>query len=293
MVFATTNMAVGRGGAMTADMAMEESAMYPPMPYGEGGDDAEEYERRNYNARYETRKFEETCTAIADLKPLEYVVFDNSNKGEDWCSYNFRVDVEHEDEVVAALKELNPKDFSIDTSTLERSIEYNDSELALQQRRIESLQDTLAQAENSFNSLITQAERAGDTSTLSDVINNKINTLDRLNQEILNTQDRIDRLTRNQEGQVEQIEYAHFYTSVQKVTYLDSERLGDIWKQRVKEMVNEVNETFLALTVGLITFILNVVQFIIFATVLVISTAFVARVLWVIVKRIWGRTRSK
>jgi len=189
---------------------------------------------------------------------------------------------------VAQLKALNPKDFNVDTSTIERSVEYTDSELALQKRRLESLQVTLTQAESSFNNLIARAQNAGDTATLSEVINNKINTIDRLNQEILNAQDRIDRLTRNREGQIDQIEYAHFYTSVQKVTFLDTERLGDVWKQHIKEMFNEVNDTFLALTVGLITFLLNLIQFVVFAAITILGMTLVARVLWVVVKRIWG-----
>lgn len=283
---ATTKFAGGRGGAI-ADMAMVEPGFLPPVPYEEGGPDAEEYERRDYSARYETRKFEETCTAISDLKPLEYVVFDNSSKSEDWCHYNFRVEVEHEDEIVEKLQALDPRDFDVNTSTIERSVEYHDSELAMQQRRLESTQETLDQAEASFNSLIARATREGDTATLSEVINNKISTIERLNQQILNTQERIDRLTKGRGEQFEQIEYAHFNVSVSKVTFLDGDRFADEWKRQVQELFAEVNETLLALTVGLVSFVLSAIQFILYAALTVIGVVLVAKIVWASTKKIW------
>lgn len=278
-----TSMA--RGGAYAEEMAMDYDIMpFPPMIDG-GGEDAEEYERRNYNASYETRKFEETCSAISDLKPLEYVVFDNSNKSENWCSYSFRAELAHEDEVVAILKGLDPRDFSVDTSTIERSVEYTDSELAMQQRRLVSLQETLAQAEDAFDSLLARAQ--GDTSTLAEVINNKITTVERLNQQILNAQDRVDRLTRDQEGNTDQIEYAHFYVSVEKSQIIDTEYYGDQWKWRVQELFEEINNTLIGLTVGLIGFILKAVSFIVFAAIALVGATIFAKVMWVAVRRIW------
>jgi len=277
---------MGRGGAVSSDMAMMEPGM-PPMPYDEGGPDAEDYERRNYNASYQTRKFEETCAAVGALKPLEYVVFDNSNKSEDWCNYTFRADVEHEEEVIAKLKELNPRDFDINTSTIERSIEYSDSELAMQERRLESTQQTLDQAEVAFNGLITKATREGDTKTLSEVINNKISTIDRLTQQLLNTQERIDRLTKGRGEQIEQIEYAHFNVSVSKVTFFDGQQFKDEWKRNIQEMVSEMNATLLALTVGLIAFALGAIQFIVFAAVSVVGIVVFSKIMWTVIKRIW------
>lgn len=285
---AVNSKAMGRGGAMTADMAMMEPGIMPPYPYEEGGDDAEEYERRDYSARYETRKFEETCMAISDLKPLDYVVFDNSSKSEDWCHYSFRVEVEHEEEILEKLRALDPRDLDINTSTIERSVEYTDSELVMQQRRLASLQETLEQAENSFNSLIAQARASGDTATLSEVINNKINTIDRLNQDILNTQDRLDRLTRNREGQTDQIEYAHFNASVAKVTFFDGTAFADEWKRQVQDLFFEINATLLALTVGLVSFVLGALQFIVFAAITAIGVIIFAKVIWVLAKRIWN-----
>ena len=274
----------GMGGSM---MMFEESSIAPIPPYADGGTDAEEYERRDYNAHYETRKFEETCTTIADLKPLEYVVFDHSNKNEDWCNYAFRVDVEHEEEVVAILKGLDPRDFNVNTSTLERGIEYNESELAMQKRRLESTTQTLNQAEIAFNNLIAQATREGDTATLSEVINNKISTIDRLTQQILNAQERVDRLTKNLGEQTEQIEYAHFNVSVSKVTFIDGERFADKWKQEVQQIFVKINDTILALTIGLVAFVLAAIEFVIFGALLVLGGVVFTKIAWEVIKKIW------
>ncbi|MBL4662048.1 MAG: hypothetical protein JKY22_00405, partial [Flavobacteriaceae bacterium] len=204
-----------------------------------------------------------------------------------WCSYNFQAEVEYEEEIITALKDLNPRDFSINTSTLERSIEYNDSELKMLQRRLSSTSETLRQAESSFNSLIAQATREGDTSTLSEVINNKISTVDRLNQQLLNTQDRIDRLTKNRGDQIEQIEYAHFNVSVQRVVFIDTQNISDMWKESVQELFNKVNTTILALSVGLITFALSGIQMIVFGAIALVAVTLFAKVMWVVVRRIW------
>lgn len=276
-----------RGLAVSQDNAVSESSFLPPVFPEEGGGDAEDYERRNYNARYETRRFEETCSAISDLKPLEYVVFNNSSKSENWCNYAFRVEVEFEDDIVAQLKDLSPRDFDINTSTIERSIEYSDSELVMQKRRLESTQETLNQAETAFNNLIARATREGDTKTLSDVINNKISTIDRLTQQLLNTQERIDRLTKGRGDQLEQIEYANFNVSVSKTTFFDGQRFSDEWKERTQKLFLKVNTTLLALTVGLITFVLGAVEFVVFATIVVVGITIFAKIMWVVIKRIW------
>ena len=276
------------GGLAIADFAAEERAMIAPVPpFSGGGDDAEEFERRDYGAHYETRKFEQTCGAISGLKPREDVVFDNANEGERWCSYNFRVELESEEEIVELLKGLNPRDFDTNVSTIERSVEYTESELELQERRLASLQETLTQAENSFDSLIARATREGDTATLSEVINNKIATVERLTQQILNSQERIDRLTRNQDEQTDQIEYAHFNVSVQKQVFFDGEGMADEWKRQVQDLAREVNATVLALTVGLLSFILSAIQFIVFAAISILGLVVFGKVIWVVGRKIW------
>jgi len=277
-----------RGMGMLSDMAYSPESSYMPTPIvGENGSDAESYERRDYNVQYETRKFDDTCAAINGLKPKDYVVFDNSTKNETWCNYTFRVEVSHEDEVVAMLQGLDPRDFNVNTSSIERTVEYQDSELAMQQRRLESITQTLTQAETSFNSLISQATREGDTKTLSEVINNKINTLDNLNQQLLSTQDRIDRLMKNRGDQIEQIEYAHFYVSVSKITFFDAQRFTDEWKQNVQEMFTKANATLVVLTVGLVAFLLGALQFVIYGALLVLGLTIFAKIAWTVIKRIW------
>ncbi len=276
-----------RGIAVSSDFALSEPGFSPPVFPEEGGGDAEDYERRNYSARYETRRFEETCTVISDLKPLEYVVFNNSSKSENFCNYAFRVEVEYEDDIVAQLKALDPRDFNINTSTIERSIEYSDSELVMQKRRLASTQETLNQAEIAFNSLIARATREGDTKTLSEVINNKISTIDRLTQQLLNTQERIDRLTKGKGDQLEQIEYANFNVSVSKTTFLDGQRFADEWKERIQKLFLKLNATLLALTVGLISFALSAIEFIVFASIAVVGVTIFTKGMWVVVKRIW------
>lgn len=276
---------VATKGMMAADGYA--SSYMPTPPMAQGGDDAEEYEHRSHNVAYETRAFNKTCTAIEDLKPFDYVIFDSSNTQEDWCNYSFRVDVAHEAEVIGTLKALNPRDFSTNAYTIERSIENSESEIAMLERRLTSTNETLRQAESAFNTLIAQATNKGDTATLAEVINNKINTIDRLTQQVLSTQERLDRLTKNLDQQTDEIEYASFNVSVSRVMFVDTEAMADAWKTRVQQLVDKVNGTLLALTVGLIALALGAVQVLVYGAVVVIIAAFFARIMWVVVKRIW------
>lgn len=281
-----------QGGAresrsVSKDVAMVADSSVLPPATNEGGAFAEDYEHRNYSAQYETRGFEKTCGAVEDLKPLEYVVFDSSNKNEDRCNYTFRVEVAHEAEVAAILKALHPRDFSTNAYTVERSIENSESEIAMLERRLASTSHTLTQAESAFNDLISQATREGDTATLSEVINNKVSTLDRLNRQLLSTQDQLDRFNKNLGQQTDQVEYANFNVSVSRMQFVDGQSLGDMWKSRVQELVVQVNSTLLALTVGLLALALGALQFVIFGAIVIIAGALFMRVMWIMVKHIW------
>lgn len=285
---------LGFSGGVATKMAASSDAMIAPEPpfFSGGGEDAEEFERRSYNAYYETRNVTRVCDEVEALKPLEHVVFDNSNKSEDYCNHRFRVEVEHEDEIVEKLKNLNPRDFDISINTLEESIEYHDSELAVLERRLESITKTLTEAEVAYDGLIRRATNQGDVGNLSTIINNKINTLERLTQQQLNYQERIDRLSRGKGDVEEQVEYAHFSVSISKRVVVDFENITDAWRENASELFWKINETLLALTLGLVALIFAGLQFIVYAVVIVLGLTVLARFLWVGVKKIWRWKRS-
>lgn len=286
----------GIGGGMMDDYAMTPSVarmasskemMYMPEPTFGGGDNPEDYEHRSHSASFKTRHFERVCTTVSALKEYDYVLFDSTNMSDNWCSYSFRVEVAHEDEVRATLEDLQPRDMNVSSYSVEQSVEGNEQEIAMLKERLASQRATLAQAESSFNSLIATATRAGDTSTLSEVINNKINTIDKLTQQILTYQERLTRLEKNQDATTRQITYAQFDVSVERVQFFDGEALAEAWKNKLRELAGSINAVFIALTLGLLTFVLGAVLRVVYASIVILGVVIVARILWKAARRIW------
>jgi len=255
---------------------------------GYGGDDPEAYEHRSYSVHYKTHRFDYICDSIATLEAREYVLMDAINKNDTWCHYSFRVATDHEDEILAFLKEMHPEHVDVSSYSLEEPIESSKEEIATLTERLASQQATLAQAEVAFNKLIAQATNAGDTATLSEVINNKINTIDRLSQQVLATQERLARLTRSSDAVTRQIEYVDVSVSVERVQFVDMRAWGDAWERELKNVADALNALAIALTVGLLAFILKAISTIIFLCIAIVGLAFVARVLWRAVRRIWN-----
>ena len=85
-------MEYGKGGGISVQSAR---MMMPPIPEPgyTTGDDAEEYEVKEYYGTIKTRKLDDTCAIIADLKVREDVIFESSDKSSDlifesfllWC----------------------------------------------------------------------------------------------------------------------------------------------------------------------------------------------------------------
>jgi len=256
--------------------------------FGYGGDNPEAYAHRSYSAYYKTHRFDSVCETVAALEDREYVLMDATNKNENWCNYSFRVATDHEDEILSLLKRLSPESLDVSSYTLEEPIETSKEEVVALTERLASQKATLAQAEATFNKLIAQATNAGDTATLSEVINNKINTIDRLSQQVLATQERLARLTRSSDAVTRQIDYVDVTVSVDRVRFVDMRAWGDAWERELKNVADALNALAIALTVGLLAFVLKGIPAVIFLCIAIVGLAFVARVVWRAILRIWN-----
>ncbi len=117
----------GKGGGAPV-MATSRMIMTPiPEPGYTTGDDAEEYEVKEYYGTIKTRKLDETCAVIADLKVRDDVIFESSDKNKESCRYRFKVKKEINDEIVEIIESLKPENFNASVDTIKGTIERYDN----------------------------------------------------------------------------------------------------------------------------------------------------------------------
>lgn len=294
------------GGAQTSsvapmyDMAAKEMAMpdsnvslsarnaagiMPPETLGTTGSDAENYEVVNYNGSIETANISKTCQAVADLKAKDYVVFENSNESDTYCTYTFKVAKDHVAEVKSLIESLDPKELSENKYTIKNQIEDFTSETDILKKKAEVIDQTLKNAMAGYDEITVIASRAQDAGALAKVIDSKIQTIGRLTQERLLINEQLDRLTRSKAQQLDRLEYTYFTVHVYENKYFDSETLKDSWKQAVREFFRDLNNIAQDLTIGLVTLAVMALQFILYLFIAVI----VAKYVWRGTKYIWNK----
>lgn len=253
-----------------------------PEPVIDGSANAEEWESRSYDASYRTRNFTETCAAIADLKPLEHVVFLNANSSDRYCSYTFNVASDHEDEVVATLKALTPSDWYENTVTLERSVEDTRDQVVILERRLASLSETLAEAEDAYDAALAGARGVKDYASIAQIVNNKVSLVERITKEKLAVQAQIDAYTKNLGRTTDRVDYTRFSVNVEKRMLVDWRGLGDSWRYELDAFISQLNDALQELTFGLVMLIIAIVRWLIYIG----AALFVIRLVWLGGKRI-------
>lgn len=265
----------------------EQSIAMPAIVTGSAN--AEAWESTGYNASYETRQYKETQQAIENLKPLAYVVFLQANAGERSSYYNFNVETAHTQEVVDILRALNPKSWDESTVTVERGVEDAHNEIAILERKLASLNTTLTQAEQAFDSALAGARGVKDYTAIAQIVNNKVALVERLTSEKLAVQAQIDNYTTGLGRTTDEVEYAHFSVQLTKRTVVDWESLADMWRYRLEAFIGEVNNTLHALTFGVLMLVLTLVKWAIYLGIVAVAL----RLAWVIGRRFihwapWG-----
>ena len=92
---------------------------------------------------------------------------------------------------------------------------------------------------------------------------------------------------KNQDATTRQITYAQFDVSVERVQFFDGEALAEAWKNKLRELAGSINAVFIALTLGLLTFVLGAVLRVVYASIVILGVVIVARILWKAARRIW------
>jgi hypothetical protein len=275
-----------------ADSVIQGKMMAPsigvdiiPVPsLGLASKDAEDYETREYSASYEKRNIDKICTEFEALKPLQYVVFINANRSESYCGYNFKVEVEKEQEIISMIESLNPKDFNANTYTIERNITNSNNEIEILEKKLEMLDSLLENAQTKYAAL----RNTGDANALVQAVNNEINLIERITNQKLNVQAQIDRLTNNKGSQEERIDYSQFNISISERKLIDLSSISADWRYAFERFVASISTALQDLTIGLIEFLFKLIKFVLYIGIGVITLTITAKILWRFVRRIWS-----
>jgi hypothetical protein len=266
---------------------MTSMSTMPPMPSVNGSRNAEKFERTGYNAHYETGRMSEVCDAIEALKPMAYVLFDSAYVGERNCNYVFRVESKKADEVVAKLKETNPKEWSVSIDTFAQQIENTGDYVATLQRRLDSIKETMKESEVAFARLTTLATQGGKVENLTTIITQKLAMVERLTNERLSLEEQIKQVTNNKTQQVDETAYAHFNVSVVTREIIDWRGLGDEWRNNLQNAIRSVSDVLSGVLFGLPVLLVWIVFWALGAGISILAAVVFAKYMWMWVVKVW------
>lgn len=304
--YAPSPMATGMGGggygydgAVDYDYAVKQEAAYMPQlsarnvagttiyppSYGAPGDDLEEFEVTQYSAYIETRKLDDTCDAFSELKERSDVIFEAANTYDKGCSFTFKVKHDAIDYVLGWLKDFDPKELSENTYTIKQQVDDFTKEIEVLEKKRDSIDQTLTQALNAYDEITRLATQTQNADALAQIINSKINIIERLTQERININEQLDRYARAKEDQLDRLDYTYFNVTVVENKYVDGEQISESWKQALRMFVWNVNAKLQDLTINMIVLFLLVIQWLIYAVVVL----FIAKYGWKFATYIWYR----
>jgi len=249
------------------------------------GDDAEDFEVTEYNANIETRFLDDTCGQIAALKTRDDVIFERANEYEKSCSYSFKVKHDSVLEILAMIETLNPRELNESVYTIKRLINDYTSEAEILERKMASIEETLANAITAYDDITELATKTKDVESLAKIIDSKIGIIERLTQERININAQLERLERSKAEQLDRLDYTYFNVYVLENKFIDGDNLKDSWKIAVKSFIRDVNGVIQDITINLVSLLFLILQYIIYLFIILI----VVKYGWRLAKYIWRK----
>ncbi len=258
----------------------------PPFPGSQpSGDTAEDYEVTDYSAQIETRKLNQTCAAFAELKEKDYVVFESSNKYDSGCSFSFKVEHARVAEVLAWIKDLDPRYLNENTYTIKKQVDDFTSEEDILKKKLADIDATLKSATAAYDQVTRLATQTEDASSLAQIIQSRIQIIQQLTQEKLNVSEQLERLARAKAESLDHLDYTYFNVNVAENKFIDTEAVKDSWKQSVRDVVHVINGAMQGVTINLIALFVLLVQYALYALILLL----VVKYGWQTAVKIWKK----
>ena len=188
-------------------------------------------------------------------------------------------------EVLAFIKDFDPKDISETTYTIKRQIDDYTSEEEILKSKLASIDDTLRGALRAYDEVTALATRTNDAGSLAKIIDSKIGVIERLSQERINAATQLDRLARAKADQLDRLLYTYFHVNIYENKFVDGEAIADSWKAAIRDFVRTLNQTMQDVTVNLLGALFIFAQYVLYFFILL----FAAKYGWRAAKDIWKK----
>lgn len=247
------------------------------------GNDAEDFEVREYNATIKTRKLDETCEVVANLKVKDYIIFENSQKQNLSCNYSFKVKNDNLEEVLGIINGLKPENLSENKFTIKQTVSDYTSNIDLLKNKIKSIDDTLNNAVKAYDDITRLATQTRDVESLAKIITSKIDIIERLTQERIKINQQLDNIERSKALELDRLEYSYFNINIIENKFVDTVSIKNSWQRSIKSFVRDLNQTLQDVTINLATFMFRGIQIALYFVILLL----VIKHGWRFTKRIW------
>ena len=258
----------------------------PPVTNGYAtGNTSEDFEVKEYSAQIETRDLDRDCGVVRALKVRTDVIFESANEYHRGCSYTFKVEKTGQEEVLARIEELKPKELVEHSYTIKREVDDYTSEIQILENKLASLDTTLSDAVVSYDNITTLATNRGDVESLAKIIESKLMLIERLANARIETSNQLERTNRAKAEALDHLAYTYFTVNLYENTFVDGEAIKDSWKQSVQQFMREANTFVQEVSIGLVTFVLTILKFVLYALIVL----FVFQLGWSYVRGTWRK----
>lgn len=243
----------------------------------------EDYEIKDYSADIKTSNKDEICADFSSLKSKDYVIFENSNNWDNSCYFRFKVLKENEKEIIAKIEGYKPEYFNVNIQTIKRQVENFETEIDILNKKLRSVEDTITEAQKSYDELMVLATEKQDTESLAKIVDSKLNLFNNLTNQRQDIRSKIQRYSRDKSLQLEKLKYSFFNVNVIANLIVDWKEIKNSWKYQVQEFVSDLNNIAQDLTVNLVNYIVRFFQVVVYFFI----SLFILKLVWFFTKKIW------
>ncbi len=285
LVMPTTYSGMNAKGTPALSARNVADSYTPPYDGGyTNGDVSEAFEVKEYSAQIETRNLTRDCDGVHALKARTDVIFEHANTYTHGCSFTFKVKKGSVDEVLALIKNMDPRDLTESTYTIKREVDDYTSQITILENKLATLDKTLTDAMSSYENITTLATNRGDVENLAKIIESKLSIIERLTMLRIETVNELERMERTKGEALDRLEYTYFTVSVYENTFVDGDTIRDSWKAAVRTFVQDANTLVQDISIGLLGLFLTLFKFALYFVILLIT----ARVGWTFTKKMWS-----
>lgn len=286
---ATNSIAPGMPPMMDAsyDSYGESDSMIAPypMPQYTSGNDAENFEVKEYQANIRVGESDSACNSIAALKDRADIIFESSNESDYGCDFRFKTTKDAAPGVLSLLQSYNPEYLNANTATIKGTLDNIADAEDILKKKLDAIDTTLAQAEKAYDELAQTAGENNDSKTLATVIQNKLALIERMTNERIAINQQLDMLHTQNVDQRDRLDYVFFTISVYEDKIFDVKRIGDEWRAAAMKFVTEINALLVGFSLGLLYNALLALQLVVYLFLILVLVKYS----WRLAKHFWNQ----